>query len=76
MPEGNPREASAAEMPSRPISVAVSKPSPKSTPERIHVPAAADHGEHGAEKAGEQSAAGKEQVEIFVDVGRAVRARG
>ena len=33
--------------------------------------AAADHGEHGAENAGEEAAAGEEEVEVFVDVGLA-----
>ena len=39
--------------------------------ERIHVPAAADHGEHGPEDAGEKSAIGEEQVEVLIDVGLA-----
>ena len=39
--------------------------------ERIHVPTAADDGEHGPEEAGEESAIGEEEVEVFIDVGRA-----
>jgi hypothetical protein len=59
-------------MPSTPTSVAVSKP----RPQRIHVPALADHPEHGAEELGQQPAAVEQQVEVFVDVGLAATHTG
>src|ERR1700733_4964204 len=39
--------------------------------ERIHVPTAADEREHWPEEAGEESAIGEEQVEVFINVGLA-----
>ncbi len=44
--------------------------------ERIHVPAAADHGKDGAEDAGEEAAIGEEEVEVFVNVGLAAADAG
>ncbi len=70
-PRGSPREASAAEMPRRPISVAVSKAEAEEDAERVHVPTAADHRENGAKDAGEKATIVEEEVEILVDVGLA-----
>ena len=45
---------------------------PEEHAQRIHVPTAPDHGEHGPEEARQKSAAGEQDVEILVDIRSAV----
>ncbi len=62
-----PCAACVAEMPSSPISVAVSKPSAEQEADRIHVPGTRNDLEHRAEDAGEKPAPGQKRIEVLVD---------
>ena len=62
----SPWEASVAEMPSRPTSVAVSKPSPNSKPSGNMCQLRLIRRNSAAEKARQEAAAGQQHVEVFV----------
>ena len=65
---GRPFDACEAEMPSSPISVAVSNPKPKRTPSGYICQLERIMAKIGTEDAGEETTAGKQQVEVFLDV--------
>ena len=69
---GTPVAPDVAARPSSATSLAVSKPRPKSTPERVHVPALADHLEHGPEQPRQQTAV----VEVVLEPCLVVLAAG
>jgi len=62
-----PLAAPAAEMPSSPTSVAVSKPRPNSRPSGYMVPAALDQLEQPAKQAAEEAPAGQEDIQVLRD---------
>src|ERR1700722_15263808 len=64
----SPLEPSAAEIPSTPISVAVSNPRPTRMPSWVHVPATANHAEHRTEKPRKQPTIPEQNVKILVGI--------